>query len=318
MDVGLLLVEPPNAHEDVADIASPRFLNAVARRAEELGFYSIVFGDHVVWPVEYSSLYPYQSYEDGEFKPCPWEGVPFPDPVVAMSYVAAVTTRIRLGTGMVILPQRNPVVLAKELATLDALSGGRVDLGVGMGWSREEMDAVGFNFEDRGRRGNEYIEAMRELWSKPEATYAGQSVSFERVQLAARPSQDGGPRIIIGGNSKAAARRAARLGDGFWPAGLGAGEPWEFVEEMHAECERIERDAAEVELFASTVASDEVLLEEYASRGITHFISAVPKKATLEATLEMLEETAAVAGDYLHLESCADDTENKDPQIHAT
>ena len=299
MDVGLLLVEPPNAHEDVADIASPRFLNAVARRAEELGFYSIVFGDHVVWPVEYSSLYPYQSYEDGEFKPCPWEGVPFPDPVIAMSYVAAVTTRIRLGTGMVILPQRNPVVLAKELATLDALSGGRVDLGVGMGWWREEMEAVGFNFEDRGRRGNEYIEAMRELWSKREATYAGQSVNFERVQLAARPSQDRGPRIIIGGNSNAAARRAARFGDGFWPVGLGIGEPWEFVEEMHAECERIERDPAEVDLYTSSISPDAALLDEFAAKGVTHVISFVPKRATLEATLEMLEETASLGREHL-------------------
>jgi len=299
MQLGVAVIEEPHAPDDVVDIASAEFMQAFARRAEDLGFCSIVFPDHVVFPMEYSSYYPYQEYEDEEFKRYPNEGMPFPDPVVAMSYVAAVTSRIRLGTGMLILPQRNPVVLAKELATLDALSGGRVDLGVGMGWWREEMEAVGFNFEDRGRRGNEYIEAMRELWSKREATYAGQSVNFERVQLAARPSQDRGPRIIIGGNSNAAARRAARFGDGFWPVGLGIGEPWEFVEEMHAECERIERDPAEVDLYTSSISPDAALLDEFAAKGVTHVISFVPKRATLEATLEMLEETASLGREHL-------------------
>ena len=125
-----------------------------------------------------------------------------------------------LGTGVLILPQRSPVVCAKECATVDALSGGRMRLGVGVGWLREEAEAVGTSFEDRGARTDEYIEAMRVLWRDPEPTFHGTFTHFDRAKSNPKPAQRGGVPILVGGHSGAAARRAGRLGDGYFPIGL--------------------------------------------------------------------------------------------------
>ena len=124
---------------------------------------------------------------------------------------------IRLATGVLILPQRNPLVLAKEVATLDAMSGGRVELGVGVGWLREEFEALGVPFEDRGKRTDEYVEVLRRLWSEPATAHAGDFARFAEVQSYPKPARTGGPRIHVGGHTLAAARRAGRIGDGFFP-----------------------------------------------------------------------------------------------------
>jgi probable F420-dependent oxidoreductase len=142
---------------------------------------------------------------------------PIPDPLIWLSYVAAVTTTIRLGTGVVILPQRNPVVLAKELATLDRLSGGRVLFGIGVGWLEEEFEAIGVPWERRGRRADEYVEAMRCLWAGDGASFEGEFVSFDRVSSNPKPVRASIP-VIVGSFGDAGARRAGRLGDGFLPA----------------------------------------------------------------------------------------------------
>jgi probable F420-dependent oxidoreductase len=139
-----------------------------------------------------------------------------------LSYVAAATTRIRLATGVLILPQRNPLILAKELASLDRLSGGRVELGIGMGWVREEAEALGTSFDDRGRRAGEYVAAMRTLWRESVASFRGEFVNFERVVSRPKPVQPGGVPIIVGGHTDGAARRAGRWGDGFFPLGVSA------------------------------------------------------------------------------------------------
>jgi probable F420-dependent oxidoreductase len=193
---------------------APEYATGLAELAEELGFESIWSAEHVVMPDQYSSRYPYS--KDGRM-PIPDE--PVPDPIIWNTWAAAATNRLVVGTAMVILPQHNPVVFAKSVASLDALSGGRVILGVGVGWLREEMDAVGTDWRTRGERADESIHAMRALWTQPIASYEGRHVSFERVKCNPRPANPAGVPIHIGGHSPAAARRAGRLGDGFLPLG---------------------------------------------------------------------------------------------------
>jgi probable F420-dependent oxidoreductase len=185
----------------------------IARAAEAAGFDSLVVIEHVVWPTTYTSRYPYSP--TGRLPGGP-ETI-LPDPLIWMAFAAAATTRLRFMTGILILPQRNPVVLAKELATLDYMSGGRIDLGVGVGWLKEEFDAIGVPFAARGKRTDETIAAMRALWDKDDASYQGETVSFTGMSCNPKPAQGRIP-IIIGGHSEAAAKRAAHLGDGFFPA----------------------------------------------------------------------------------------------------
>ncbi|MBI2710926.1 MAG: LLM class F420-dependent oxidoreductase [Actinobacteria bacterium] len=186
---------------------------ACARAAEAAGFESLWTVEHVLVPAGYESEYPY----DKSGKMPGGESSDIPDPLIWLAYVAAATERIKLGTGILILPQRNPAVTAKEVATLDKLSGGRVLLGVGAGWLREEFDALDVPFEDRGRRLDAYIRAMRALWEQDEATVDEPGfVHLERAVSLPKPPSGRVP-VHIGGHSEAAARRAGRLGDGFFP-----------------------------------------------------------------------------------------------------
>ncbi|MGE0301001.1 MAG: LLM class F420-dependent oxidoreductase, partial [Pseudonocardia sp.] len=140
-----------------------------------------------------------------------------PDPLIWMAHVAAHTTTLRLLTGVLVLPQRNPLLVAKQVATLDALSGGRIELGIGVGWLREEFEALGVPFEGRGARTDEYVGAIRALWAGDDASFEGRHVSFHGMSCNPKPQQAPLP-IVIGGHSMPAARRAGRLGDGFFPA----------------------------------------------------------------------------------------------------
>lgn len=219
---------------------------AYIKMVEDAGFDSIWAPEHVVIPAGYASRYPYSPSGN-----MPLDDVPMPDPFSLLAFWAASTSSILLGTGITILPQRNPVVLAKECATIDSLSGGRLRLGIGVGWNREEMEAVGVPWEGRAARTDEYIGAMRALWGEDEATYQGKYVRFEAAKLLPKPHARRVP-VVVGGHSDAAARRAGRLGDGFWPNSLGgverlreqlaiarqaaegAGRVWESVELMTA------------------------------------------------------------------------------------
>ena len=228
----------------VSPVESPQHAVAFARLAEDCGFESLWTVDHVVMASEYRSVYPYDPSGRSPFH----AHVAQPDPLVWLAYVAAATTRIRLATGVLILPQRNPLVLAKQAATLDRLSSGRLELGIGVGWVKEEADAVGVRFDDRGRRTDEYIEAMRALWSQDEATYHGRTVRFDRVVSEPRPVQAGGVPIVVGGHSKAAARRAGRYGNGFYPLGVDADRLAGLLDVMRTEARACERDPEAIEL----------------------------------------------------------------------
>jgi probable F420-dependent oxidoreductase len=184
----------------------------IAEAAERLGFDSVFAAHHVVLPYERESEYPYKrSGTEVAMSP----GMQWLDPLVTLSMVAGVTDRIGLGTSVLVLPYRNPVNLAAEVAALDVLSGGRFVLGVGVGWMREEFETLGLDPAERGARTDEYIEVLRTLWTEDPASFSGLFVSFDGTVLATRPQTEGGPPIWVGGNSEAGLRRALRCGDGW-------------------------------------------------------------------------------------------------------
>jgi probable F420-dependent oxidoreductase len=256
----------------------------LARGAEAAGFESLWTVEHVVYPDGYVSEYPY----DRSGRMAMTAEAPLPDPLIWLSFVAACTERLRLATGILILPQRNPLVLAKEVATLDALSGGRVELGIGVGWLREEFDALGVPFEGRGRRTDEYIAAMRALWASDHAEYHGSTVDFAGVSSNPKPARGGVP-VHIGGHTRAAAERAGRTGDGFFP---GTGDLGELVDIMRQTAADTGRDPAAIEVTAfdaGVLGGDPVgAVEELAAKGVDR----VPVPAFL-----FLDDTAdALAG----------------------
>ena len=224
----------------------PDQFGPLAKTAEEVGIESIWTVEHVVIPVGYQSKYPYDP--SGKI-PGP-ENVPISDPILPLAYAAALTSKVRLATGVVILPQRNPVYLAKEMATLDVLSRGRAILGIGSGWLREEFDTVGVPFEERGKRTDEAIKALRSLWADEAAPFEGKFYKWAAVESHPKPVQRPGVPIVIGGHSEAAAKRAARLGDGFCPAVPDAKKLADLFGIMRKECARIARNPEEIELTA--------------------------------------------------------------------
>lgn len=255
-----------------APIESPDYAVAFARMVEELGFESLWTVEHHVMPVDYESVYPYDASGRTPFTP----HVPQPDPLIWLSFVAAATTRLRLATGILILPQHNPVVLAKSAASLDRLSGGRLLLGIGVGWTREEALAVGTGWQDRGERCDEYIEAMRALWRDPVSSYRGKSVSFTNVVSQPKPLQPGGVPILIGGHSARAARRAGELGDGFVPLGASAEQLVELREIVARSARARGRDPDSIEL-TTTLPAKLAAIEAYADVGVDRVIIASPQ-----------------------------------------
>ena len=196
----------------IAGTAERDALATAARTAEECGFHSIWAPEHVVLLDRFASKYPYSA--DGSF-PAPTTSAIL-DPLLALTYAAAVTRTIRLGTGICLLPERNPVVTAKEVATLDVLSGGRFDFGVGIGWLEEEFLAVGVPWPRRAARTREYLRAMKRLWTEDEPEFAGEFVSFPKVRCQPKPVQKPHPPIVFGGESDGALKRAAEVGDGWF------------------------------------------------------------------------------------------------------
>ncbi len=246
------------AFANIGPFVEPDEAVALAQAAEAAGFESIWTVDHVVVPAGYRSKYPY----DPSGKLPSGEATVFPDPLIWLSYVAARTSTLRLGTGILVVPQRNPLVLAKELATLDQLSGGRMILGVGIGWLEEEFEALGVPFAGRGQRTEEAIAAMRALWSQEQASYVGSTTTFRDCVL--RPQPRGGTiPVHVGGHSDAAARRAGRIGDGFFPLGVTRDEMVSLMDVMRRSAEEVGRDPATIEVTVpcNVTAGEEALAE---------------------------------------------------------
>jgi probable F420-dependent oxidoreductase len=223
--------------------ATPAGAAQLAGAAEAAGFDSLWTAEHTLWPEGYQSTYPYA--ESGRM---PGDSdTLLPDPLIWLTWVAAHTRTIKLATGILILPQRNPGVLAKEVATLDFLSGGRVLLGIGVGWLEEEFRGLGVPFERRGQRTDEYIEVLRKLWSSDNVDHDGEFVSFARMSSNPKPVQPSVP-IVVGGHSRQAAKRAGALGDGFIPLGGDIAELVDVMSQTAADCGR---DPSAIEVSAT-------------------------------------------------------------------
>lgn len=204
----------------------------VAQAAEEHGIESVWTGEHVVLP-------------DPQVPPSPVPPqTPFLDPAVALAFVAAGTKTIRLGTGIIILPQRNPLVLAKELASVDVASNGRLIFGIGIGYLKPEFDALGAPFAHKGARTIEYLEAILAMWTQPQPAYRGRFVHFEGINAFPRPVQRPHPPIVIGGGTPQAFHRAVRHGNGWYGFALDADKTARCIEGLHAAQREYGRPAA--------------------------------------------------------------------------
>ena len=270
-------------------LARTEVMGRFIRRAEELGFQSATVSDHIVIPKAMPHNYPY--HPAGEFR---WQDArDYYEPLACLGFLAGLTQRIRLGTSVLIVSYRNPLTTAKFLASLDALSGGRIFIGVGTGWWEDEYKALGIpsQFAERGKRTDEYIRIFRELWTKEEPSFQGQFHQFGDLEFSPKPAQKEGLPIWIGGHTSRALRRVAELGDVWHPIGLRppAGlEPAELAtkrEELigYAKAQGRDGKAIPIHLRAPVIVSDtesatligkpaKILadIEAYASVGVSH------------------------------------------------
>jgi len=263
---------------------NPEYVIPLVEMLEEADIESVWAVEHVIMADDYEPLYPYS--DDGRAPTAP--DTLMPDPLEWLSFVAARTEKIRLGTSVLIASQHNSVVLAKRVATLDALSAGRVSLGVGIGWQREEYEAVGVPYRDRGRRLDECIDSMRILWEQERATFDGRHYRFEKVHLDAKPAQAGGVPILIGGSSDHAARRAGLRGDGFYPYVISPADYAARIETMRAAALEVGRDPDRIELsvwpgsydFERTLDVD--LVREYRDIGVERVVVSSVESQSLD------------------------------------
>ncbi len=216
--------------------ADPRNSSQIARAAEAAGFESLWTGEHIVLP-------------DPQVPPSPARPeTPFIDSLIALTFVAAHTTTIRLGTGIIILPQRNPVVLAKELASTDVLTEGRLIFGIGVGYLKPEFDAIGAPFDHKGARSEEFLQAMIALWTMDKPEFRGRFVSFGGVNAMPRPVQKPHPEVVFGGHTKEAFSRAARLAKGWYGFALDLETTRQHVEGLKAACKEAGRRFEDLEI----------------------------------------------------------------------
>ena len=241
--------------------ASPKTAAAVARAAEQVGFESLWTGEHVILP-------------DPQVPPSPVApDYPMLDPAIALAFVAAHTERVRLGTGIIILPQRNPVVLAKELATTDVLSNGRLIFGIGVGYLKPEFEAIGAPFDHKGARSEEYLAAMIALWSKPKPEFSGKWVSFKGVNAMPRPVQKPYPEIVFGGHTPQAFSRAARLAKGWYGFALDLEGTKKCIAGLKEACAKAGRNFADLEISVTPRgAVDLEMARRFADAGVHRLI----------------------------------------------
>jgi probable F420-dependent oxidoreductase len=252
--------------------STPEGAKAVVQAAEAGGITTAWTVEHVVVPSGYESEYPYD--ESGKMAGGA-EDFDLPDPLIWLTWAAAHTTTLRLATGILIATQRNPVITAKEVATLDRLSGGRLDLGVGVGWLEEEFNALGVPFRARGKRLDEYIDAMRVLWTHDVASFSGEFVDFRNCILRPQPVNGTVP-IVIGGHTDAAARRAGLRGDAFFPGAATADEIATLTAVMRQTAAAAGRDGDAIPVYAFAMnkpgAALDARIESLAEVGVSQAI----------------------------------------------
>jgi probable F420-dependent oxidoreductase len=280
-------------------LASPALLTRLAVEGEAIGFDYVALSDHIVEPIHIHARYPYS--ETGEF-PKGSRGERH-EQLASMAYLAAKTSRIRFLTSVMVVPHRPAVLTAKILSTIDVLSGGRIIVGVGAGWLEEEFEALGAPpFAERGKVTDEYLETFRELWTKPEPRFEGRFVKFADILFAPKPVQKPQPPLWIGGESGPAMRRAAKLGDGWYPIGTNPTHPLNTLARYRAGIERLRklirdagRDPAKVAL-AYRVHRHGTLAAAKADNGERHLFSG--SAADIVADLRAMRELGVEALDF--------------------
>lgn len=240
-------------------VADPHQVVELGVHAERLGFDSVWVNHHVI-----NIGYVHDRLGNA----------PYHDALVTLTWLAAHTDRVRLGTSVLVMPYLHPMVLAKEIATLDHLSGGRIDLGLGVGSLPEENDVLGSDYEGRGRYSDEFIEVLLRLWTEDEASFDGEHWSFENVVTSPKPLQDPHPRLVIGGNRPPALRRVARLGDGWHPLGVSPSGVADRLVTIKAEAEAVGRDGIpsviQVRLDLDRVTPE--VTADYAAAGVDELV----------------------------------------------
>jgi probable F420-dependent oxidoreductase len=272
--------------------ADPDWMVAFARHLEACGFESIVAVEHTVLLTRYDSVYPYDN--SGRVGLAP--DCPIPDPLDLLAFLAGHTSRLGLATGVLVLPNHHPVVLAKRAATVDALSGGRLRLCVGVGWLKEELAACDVDFESRGRRADEQLAVLRELWARRPAgaSFRGEFFDFENVMCYPKPVAAERLPIHIGGHSRAAARRAGRLGDGFQPLGVTGPRLASLIALMRDEASSANRDPAalEVSLGHAVTKIDAERAAALVDQGADRLVLAMPPTTDIEHAKDLLSACA--------------------------
>jgi probable F420-dependent oxidoreductase len=244
-------------------------IDAVASSADECGFATLWAGEHVVMVDRSASHYPYS--DDGAIAvPAQADWL---DPMIALAFAAAAPSRIAVATGVLLLPEHNPVVVAKQAASLDRLSGGRLTLGIGVGWSKEEFAALGVPFEHRAARASEYVAAMRTLWRDDVASFDGRFVGFDSIRMNPKPVRDRGIPIVMGGNSDPALRRVASLADGWYGFNLdGVTAVRERLGKLDELCAGLGRDRRELRLAVALRKPRVEDFDELAALGVDELV----------------------------------------------
>ena len=272
--------------------ADPDWMVPFARHVEACGFESVVAVEHTVLMAHYDSVYPYGRSGRVDLP----ADCPVPDPLDLLAFLAGHTDTLGLATGVVVLPNHHPVVLAKRLATIDALAGGRLRLCVGVGWLQEEVEACGATFATRGRRADEQIEIMRALWAGNASgtSHHGEFFAFDSATCYPKPVRGARLPIHIGGHSRAAARRAGRIGDGFQPLGVTGSTLQSLIADMHDAARQAGRDPAVLELSLSHLVTkiDAERAAALADLGADRIVLAMPPTADLEAAADAVSACA--------------------------
>lgn len=264
-------------------------IDAVASAADDCGFATLWAGEHVVMVDQSASRYPYS--DDGAIA-VPAEA-DWLDPMVALGFAAAASSRIAIATGVLLLPEHNPVIMAKQAASLDRLSGGRLTLGVGVGWSREEFAALAVPFEHRAARSAEYAAAMRTLWRDDIASFEGEFVGFDSIRVNPKPVRDRRIPIVVGGNSDAALRRVATWGDGWYGFNLdGLAQVRQRITKLDELCAVLNRDRGELRLAVALRSPCVEECEELAALGVDELVLVESPPDRAEAAAGWVRELA--------------------------
>ncbi len=233
----------------------------MGRKAEELGFESLWYAEHPAVPVKSDSPFPATGGE------VPWTYSHFTDPYIALARASGATSTIKLGTGITLVPERNPLLLAKEIASLDRFSGGRFLFGIGTGWLREETEIFGGDFEHRWTQTREALEVMKELWTKDEAEYHGKYYNFPPVKSYPKPAQQPHPPIIVGGSARNVLRRIVTHADGWLPNRITPAELEDSRKRLDAMAEEAGRDPKSITISVYGQPADREVVQSYLNAG---------------------------------------------------